>query len=247
MNRSLWAACAAILLAGTLTACSTTPANDTNSNGNNSGTGSSMNSTNGTNGSGTTGSANGNNNSGNNHSNNSGSTDVTNGTNNSGNTNGTGGNGSGSTGSVNGGNSSGGMNSTGGTPSGTSNVTTRRTQYPAGADQDRASYNRMTSSRSASRSEERPDSRYTAYSDGYVYPGSHAMSSDNGTGLAHDVARTARGMVTGVGDMFRDAGNAVRNVTGGINDTRQATAGQTNANQRMSNNARNTMLNANAE
>jgi hypothetical protein len=82
---------------------------------------------------------------------------------------------------------------------------------------------------------------------GYVYPGSHAMSSDNGTGLAHDVARTARGMVTGVGDMFRDAGNAVRNVTGGINDTRQATAGQTNANQRMSNNARNTMLNANAE
>ena len=230
MNRSLWAACAAILLAGALTACSTTPANDTNSNGNNSGTGSSMNSTNGSNGSGMTDSASGNNNSGNNPSNNSGSTDVTNGTNNSGNTNGTGG-----------------MNTTGGTPSGTPNVTTRRTQYPAGADQDRASYNRMTSSRSASRSEGRPDSRYTAYSDGYVYPGSHAMSSDNGTGLAHDVARTARGMVTGVGDIFRDAGNAVRNVTGGINDTRQATAGQTNANQRMGNNAQNTMLNANAE
>ena len=216
MNRSLWTACAAILLAGTLTACSTTPANDTNSSGNNtnSGAGSSMNSTNDSNSA------------GNNPSNHSGSTDVTNGTNNTGNTNGT-----------------------GGTPFGTSYVVPRRTQYPNGADQDRAGYNRMTSSRSrsASHSDSRPDSLYTAYSDGYVYPGSHAMTSDSGTGLAHDVARTARGMVAGVGDMFRDAGNAVRNVTGGINDTRQATAGQTNADHRMGNNARNTVLNTNAE
>lgn len=236
MNRSLWAACAAILLAGTLTACSTTPANDANSNGNNtnSGTGSSsMGTTNGSNGSGNTGSTNG--------GNNSGSTDVTNGTNNSGNTNGTGGNGSGSTAN------SGGMNSTGGTPSGTSYVVPRRTRYPNGADQDRASYNRMTSSRTTTRSEDRPDSRYTAYSDGYVYPGSNAMTPNNGSGLVQDVTRTARNMVTGVGDMFRDAGDAVRNVTGGINDTRQATAGQTNANQRMGNNTRNTMLNVNAE
>ena len=73
------------------------------------------------------------------------------------------------------------------------------------------------------------------------------MTSNNGSGLVQDVTRTARDMVTGVGDMFRDAGDAVRNVTGGINDTRQATAGQTNANQRMGNNARNTMLNINAE
>lgn len=244
MNRSLWAACAAILLAGTLTACSTTPANDANSNGNNtnSGTGSSsMDTANGSNGSGNTGSTNGDNNSGNNPSNNSGNTDVTNGTNNSGNTNGTGGNGSDSTAN------SGGMNSTGGTPSGTSYVVPRRTRYPNGADQDRASYNRMTSSRTTTRSEDRPDSRYTAYSDGYVYPGSNAMTPNNGSGLVQDVTRTARNMVTGVGDMFRDAGDAVRNVTGGINDTRQATAGQTNANQRMGNNTRNTMLNVNAE
>lgn len=246
MNRSLWAACAAILLAGTLTACSTTPANDTNSSGNNtnSGTGSSsMDTTNGSNGSGNTGSTNGNNNSGNNPSNNSGNTDVTNGTNNSGNTNGTGGNGSGSTAN------SGGMNSTGGTPSGTSYAVPRRTHYPNGADQDRASYNRMTSNRNrtVARSGGRSDGLYTAYSDGYVYPGSNAMTSNNGSGLVQDVTRTARDMVTGVGDMFRDAGDAVRNVTGGINDTRQATAGQTNASQRMGNNARNTMLNVNAE
>ena len=245
MNRSLLAACAAILLVGTLTACSTTPANDTKSNGNNtnSGTGSSsMDTTNGSNGSGNTGSTNGDNNSGNNPSNNSGNTDVTNGTNNSGNTNGTGG----STTTGNAANS-GGMNSTGGPPSGTSYVVPRRTHYPNGANQDRASYNRMTSSRTRNRSEDRPDSRYTAYSDGYVYPGSNAMTSNNGSGLVQDVTRTARDMVTGVGDMFRDAGDAVRNVTGGINDTRQATAGQTNANQRMGNNARNTMLNINAE
>lgn len=245
MNRSLLAACAAILLVGTLTACSTTPANDTNSNGNNtnSGTGSSsMDTANGSNGSGNTGSTNGDNNSGNNPSNNSGNTDVTNGTNNSGNTNGTGG--SNTTGNAA---NSGGMNSTGGTPSGTSYVVPRRTHYPNGANQDRASYNRMTSSRTMNRSEGRPDSRYTAYSDGYVYPGSNAMTSNNGSGLVQDVTRTARDMVTGVGDMFRDAGDAVRNVTGGINDTRQATAGQTNANQRMGNNARNTMLNINAE
>ena len=245
MNRSLLAACAAILLVGTLTACSTTPANDTNSNGNNtnSGTGSSsMDTTNGSNGSGNTGSTNGDNNSGNNPSNNSGNTDVTNGTNNSGNTNGTGG--SNTTGNAA---NSGGINSTGGTPSGTSYVVPRRTHYPNGANQDRASYNRMTSSRTMNRSEDRPDSRYTAYSDGYVYPGSNAMTSNNGSGLVQDVTRTARDMVTGVGDMFRDAGDAVRNVTGGINDTRQATAGQTNANQRMGNNARNTMLNINAE
>ena len=67
------------------------------------------------------------------------------------------------------------------------------------------------------------------------------------SGIRNYRARTARNMVTGVGDMFRDAGDAVRNVTGGINDTRQATAGQSNSNQRMGNNARNTMLNVNAE
>ena len=192
MNRSLFAACAAILLAGTLTACSSTPANTANPNGShvNTGTGAT----------------------------NSGTVDT---------------------------NTPGTTDNTGGTPSGTSYVTPRRTRYPSGADQDRTSYNRMTSNRSTANGGS--DGRYTAYSDGYVAPGSNALNPYGRSGLAYDTARTARDMVTGVGDLFRDAGDAVRNVTGGINDTRQATAGETTTSQRMGNSTRNTMRNINAE
>lgn len=142
-----------------------------------------------------------------------------------------------------------GTNDPNGTPSGTSYVAPRRTQYPNGADQDRESYNRMTSSRRSmgANSEPRSNSLYTAYSDGYVYPGTDAMTPDSGPGMVHDAARAARDMVGSTGAMIRDAGNAIRNAVGGINDTRKSTAGEPDVSQRMGNNANNTMLNANAE
>lgn len=177
MNRTLSAACAALLLAGSLTACGTTTNTTTPNNGTN---------------------------------------DVTN---------------------------------PNDTPSGTSYVAPRRTQYPNGADQDRASYNRMTSTRrnTSANNERRSNGRYTAYSDGYVYPGSDVLSPDTGSGIIHDAARTARDMIGGAGAMLRDAGNTMRNTVGGVNDTRKSTAGEPDVSQRMGNNADNTMRNANAE
>ena len=169
MNRSLISACAAVMLVGTLTACSSAPANNSSGGTNDAGTGGTP---------------------------------------------------------------------SGGTPSGTSYSVPRSTQYPNGANQDRESYGRMTSNRTHSTAspERRPDSRYTAYSDGYVYPGNSALNSNSGPGPVHDMARSARHMVSGVGDMFRDAGDAVRSMTG-----------MGTASQRMDNDIGNTVRNANAE
>lgn len=127
-----------------------------------------------------------------------------------------------SNGATNNGAAGNGTTGSGVSPSGTAYTAPGQVRYPAGAAEDRTSYNRMTTNRSQYSSTS--DGRYTAYSDGTVSPGHGAIARDNrdlgttgnttsgtqnnGT-LAGDVAR-------GAGDLVRGAGNAVADVGNGI-------------------------------
>lgn len=115
---------------------------------------------------------------------------------------------------------------TGTNPTGTTYSAPGQVRYPAGAAEDRTSYNRMTNTQS--QYDGASDGRYTAYSDGTVSPGHGAIARDNnttnntttgsGTGsLTGNVARGAGDLVNGAGNAVADIGtgigNAARDIT----------------------------------
>ena len=114
-------------------------------------------------------------------------------------------------------------NGTNTTPSGTSYTAPSSRTNPAGADEDRASYNRMTSNRT--QYDGTNSGRYTAYSDGTVSPGSNNSTyAGNGTG---------RGLTGAARDLTGGVGNAVRDVTNGVgNAVRDIGTGVTNRDSR---------------
>ena len=161
MKRTLAAACAAMLLCGSLTACGTTttkPNNtlDTNTNGTTNAPSTNMN-----------GSANG--------SANGDTNDTANGAANSPNTN------------------------------RTSYSTREQPTHPAGADQDRAGYNRMLNNQG--RFAGTSDGRYTAYSDGAVSRrGAEDSLVESGKKGGQNLVNGARSIMDGTNRNIRDMG-----------------------------------------
>ena len=165
MKRTLAAACAAMLLCGSLTACGTTttkPNNtlDTNTNGTTNAPSTNMN-----------GSANG--------AANGDTNDTANGAANSPNTN------------------------------RTSYSTREQPTHPAGADQDRAGYNRMLNNQG--RFAGTSDGRYTAYSDGAVSRrGAEDSLVESGKKGGQNLVNGARSIMDGTNRNIRDMGGVPR-------------------------------------
>lgn len=92
------------------------------------------------------------------------------------------------------------------TNNGVNQSTTNKLRYPNGADQDRASYNRMRASQNLYGNNS--EGKYTAYSDGRV--------SDRGStgSLTQDSKNLGRNVVDGTRNIVNDVNNAIHDLGG---------------------------------
>lgn len=92
------------------------------------------------------------------------------------------------------------------TNNGVNQSTTNKMSYPNGANQDRAGYNRMLSSRNLYGNN--ADGKYTAYSDGNV-------SDQGSTGsLKQDTKNLGRNVMNGTRNIVNDVNNAIHDLGG---------------------------------